>query len=137
MKGFVDAVTGFAADEEGSGVAYVRLQLGGSARVLRVPFRVRRYPALRGREVGYAALTAVGETLRGRNVQRVRFILDDAQLRSDLREHRDVPAPLTVAYVRLRCVLNGFQAYEVAPAGDAASDLTARARSEIAMHVAA
>jgi hypothetical protein len=40
-------------------------------------------------------------------------------------------------YVRLGCALNQFRRYEIAdlPPGDA--DLSARARSEVAMHVAA
>jgi hypothetical protein len=136
MKGYVDAATGFAADAQGNGVAYVRLQLGGTPRVFRIGFELKRYPALLDREVGYAALTAVAAGLRRRGVERVRFAIDDARLASDLREHREVPAPLTLAYVRLRCALNQFKEYDIA-ASSGESDLTARARSEVAMHVAA
>lgn len=137
MKGFVDAATGFAADLQGNGVAFVRLMLGGTPRVLRVAFNVKRYPALLDREVGYAALTAVSAVLRRRGVERVRFTLDDAHLAGDLREHRDVPVPLTLAYVRLRCALNQFKEYDIAASAAGESDLTARARSEAAMHIAA
>ena len=137
MNGFIEAATGFAADAQGQGVAYVRLILAGTPRVLRVPFAVRRYPALRDREIGYAALTAAGAVLRRRGVERVRFTVDDAHLAMDLREHRDVPAPLTLAYVRLRCALNQFKEYDIAASASGESDLTARARSETAMHVAA
>lgn len=137
MKGFVDAATGFAADAQGNGVAYARLTLAGTPRVLRVTFTVKRYPALLDREVGYAALTAIGSVLHRRGIERVRFTVDDANLASDLREHREVPAPLTLAYVRLRCALNQFKEYDIAVSAAGESDLTARARSEAAMHVAA
>lgn len=137
MKGFIEAATGFAADVRGNGVAYARLMLGGTPRVLRVPFTVKRYPALLDREVGYAALSALSAVLRHRGVDRVRFFVDDRHLASDLCEHRDVPAPLTLAYVRLRCALNQFKEYDIAQSGASESDLTARARSETAMHVAA
>jgi hypothetical protein len=136
MKGFVDAATGFAADAQGNGVSYLRLQLGRTARVLRVPFSVRRYPALLDREIAYAALTAAAAVLHRRGIDRVRFLVDDTRLVSDLHEHRDVPAPLTLAYVRLRCTLNQFKEYDIAPSSGE-SDLAARARSEVAMHVAA
>ena len=137
MKGFVDAAAGFAADAQGNGVAYLRLTLAGTPRVLRVPFSVQRYPALLDREVGYAALTAAGRALRNRGIERVRFTIEDAHLANDLREHREVPAALTLAYVRLRCALNQFKEYDIAVSASGESDLTARARSDAAMHVAA
>lgn len=137
MNGFVDAATGFAADAEGNGVAFVRLVRSGTPRVLRVPFRVKRYPALSDREVGYGALTAVASVLRRRGVEHVRFTVDDAHLLCDLQEHREVPPALTLGYVRLRCALNQFKEYDIAASGQRESDLTARARSETAMHVAA
>lgn len=136
MKGLVEAATGYAADAQGDGVAYVRLMLG-APRVLRVPFRVKRYPVLLDREVGYAALAAIASTLRRRGIEQVRLIIDDERLAADLAEHRDVPAALTLAYVRLRCALNQFKEYDVAASPGGESDLTARARSEAAMHVAA
>lgn len=137
MKGFLNAATGFAADAQGNGIAYVRLGDTASARILRVPFTVKRYPALLDREVGYGALTAVSAALRRRGVERVRLRVEDARLAGDLLEHRDVPAALTLAYVRARCALNQFREYEIAEPPASESDLTARARSEVAMHVAA
>lgn len=137
MKGFIQAATGFAADAQGNGVAYLRLALGATPRVLRVPFRVKRYAALNEREVGYAALLAAGAAVRERGIERVRFTVDDEQLVKDLCEHREVPAPLALAYVQLRCALNQFKEYDIAANGADNGDLTARARSETAMHVAA
>lgn len=134
----VNASVGYAADDAGNGVAYVRMGLKeGGPRVLRVAFRVQRQPALSGREVGYAALTAVCAAVRRRGLDFVRFAVDDAALIGDLRKPGNVPPPLALPYVRLGCALNQFRRYETAalPASDA--DLTARARSEAAMHVAA
>jgi hypothetical protein len=48
-----------------------------------------------------------------------------------------VPSALTLAYVRVRCSLNQFREYQIADPAERESDLTARARSEVAMHVAA
>jgi hypothetical protein len=136
MKHLVDAATGFAADPQGNGIAYARVRVAQVPRVLRVPFSVKRYPALLDREVGYAALTAVAAALQQRGVERVRFTVDDAQLARDLREHRDLPSPLALAYVRLCCTLNQFKEFDIVASGSE-SDLTARARGEAAMHVAA
>jgi len=136
MKGLVHAAVGFAADGQGNGVAYARVG-HSAARVLRVPFTVKRYPALLDREVGYGALIAVSDALRRRGCERVRFFVDDERLVRDVLEHRDVPAPLTLAYVRLGCALNQLREYEIAGSPQGESDLTARARSEVAMHVAA
>lgn len=132
----MSAAVGFAADGAGNGVAYVRLGVSAS-RVLRVPFQVKRYPGLSGREVGYAALTAVGIALRRRGVRNVQLAVDDERLAGDLLEHRDVPAALTLAYVRLRCALNQLGEYGVASAAEPDADLTARARADVAMHAAA
>jgi len=134
----VNASAGYAADDSGNGVAYVRMSFKeGGPRVLRVAFRVQRQPALSGREVGYAALTAVCAAVRRRGLDFVRFAVDDAALIADLQKPDNVPPPLAMPYVRLGCGLNQFRRYEIAalPASDA--DLTARARSEAAMHVAA
>ncbi len=137
MNGLVKAAVGFAADPQGNGVAYVRVGNGNGSRVMRVPFTVKRYPALLGREVGYGALTAVSAAMLHRGLERVHLSVDDSRLASDLQEHRDVPAALTLSYVRLRCALNQFREYEIACSPQGESDLTARARSEVAMHVAA
>ncbi len=138
MKGgLTNVMVGFAADAGGSGIAYARVGDSGARRVLRVPFAVKRYPALLDREVGYAALGAVCAALRRRGIERVSLGVDDARLAADLREHRDVPAALALGYVRVRCALNQFHTYEIADAPADESDLTARARSEVTMHVAA
>ncbi len=138
MKGrLTNVAAGFAADTAGNGIAYVRLGESGAGRILRVPFKVKRFPALLEREIGYAALAAVCSALRRRGVERARLCLDDSRLVCDLREHRDVPSALTLAYVRVRCALNQFAEYEIAEPSTGDSDLTARARSEVAMHVAA
>jgi hypothetical protein len=137
MKALVEAAVGFAADAQGNGVAYIRVGGTRAPRVLRVPFTVKRYPALLDREVGYGALIAVSAALRRRGVERVRFLVDDERLVSDVQEHRDVPAPLALAYVRLGCALNQLREYQIAGSPQGESDLTARARSEVAMHVAA
>jgi hypothetical protein len=137
MKGLANVAVGFAADPQGNGVAYVRVGEGSAPRVLRVPFSVKRFPALLDREVGYGALVAVGAALRRRGIERVRLVIDDQRLAGDLREHRDVPGALTLAYVRVGCALNQFSEYEIAASPQGESDLTARARSEVAMHVAA
>ena len=137
MAPMVTVAVGFAANEQGEGIAYVQVGDAAKARTLRVPFSVKRYPALLDREVGYAALTVVGTILRRRGLERAHLTIDDACLTRDLHERRDVPAPLTLAYVRLRCALNQFQEYEIANSPSSPSDLTARARSDVAMHVAA
>ncbi len=134
----VHASVGYAADDAGNGVAYVRMSLKEDGpRVLRVGFRVQRQPALSGREVGYAALTAVCRAVRRRGLEFVRLAIDDDALIAELKKRDNVPSPLAMPYVRLGCALNQFRRYEIAalPASDA--DLTARARSEAAMHVAA
>jgi hypothetical protein len=132
------ASVGYAADDAGNGVAYVRVLLKeGGPRVLRVAFRVQRQPALSGREVGYAALTAICSALRRRGIETIRLAIDDRALIAELRKRENVPPPLAMPYVRLGCALNQFRRYEITdlPAGDA--DLGARARSETALHVAA
>lgn len=136
MNGLVYAPVGYAADPAGNGVAYIRIGQAPEAPVLRVPFTVTRYPALLEREIGYAAVTACASALRSRGIVRARLVVEDARLAQDVVEHREVPHALTLAYVRLRCALNQFREYEIA-AADAPGDLTARARSEVALHVAA
>jgi hypothetical protein len=137
MKGLLSVAAGFAADHQGNGVVYARVGERPGAPFLRIQFTVKRYPALLEREIGYAALTALCAALRRRGVERVRLNLDDERLIGDLREHREVPAPLTLAYVRLGCALNQFASYEISGPSAGESDLTARARTEVSMHAAA
>ncbi|MDQ2663482.1 MAG: hypothetical protein M3Y18_05535 [Candidatus Eremiobacteraeota bacterium] len=136
----IRATVGFAADERGEGIAYARVARPGTSQrgaLVRVPFRLQRMPALLDREIGYAALTAVATHLKERGVERVGFVVDDPRLVEDLRERRDVPQPLGLPYVRLGCALNQFREYDVAPLPGDGSDLSARARAEVAMHIAA
>lgn len=131
----VEARVGFAADAQGLGVAYVATQRAKGSMLLRLPFKVKRYPALQDREIAYAALTVVANALRERGVRRVSFDVADSELVADVTERRQVPPAITLPYVRLGCALNQFAEYHLtAHPGD---DLTARARAEVALHVAA
>ena len=129
------AVLGYAADDAGCGVAYARLGPSGE-NLLRVPFRVRRYPGLGGREVGYAALSAVAGRLCDRGVSRVTFEMNDPDLVSDVAERRSLPAPLILPYVGLRCSLNRLDGYALT-FGPGSEELAQRARGEVTVHVAA
>ena len=133
----IEATVGYSADERGAGVAYVELQAAQTRKLIRVCFTVARYPALLGREIGYAAMAAVVERIVELGCFRVAFHLNDAALIEDLRERRDVPAPLTLSYVTLRCALNRLADYHLADGGLSAEGLNARARAEVALHVAA
>lgn len=128
----IDAHLGYAADRNGRGVAYIRL----ASRVARVPFRVKRFAGLDAREVGYAALTAAADLLHERRFAAVAFHVGDDQLIDDITQHRDVPLPLVLPYVRLRCSLNRFGSFVLDRSSDA-EDLTQRARAEVALHEAA
>ncbi|MGC2129908.1 MAG: hypothetical protein WA629_07425 [Candidatus Aquilonibacter sp.] len=131
----VQVQLGYAADRLGEGVAYARLTTRAGERLVRVAFRVTRFEGLRGREVGYAALTALALMLQERGLQRASFGLADNELVADCNEHRNVPPPLVLPYVRLRCALNRYAAYAVCAGGD--DDLEARARAELVLHSAA
>lgn len=131
----VEVAVGFAADEGGAGVVYARFASSGT--LLRVPFTVQRLPALREREVGYAALIALSPALRRRGVMRVQFGIADESLACDLRAHCDVPPRLSLPYIRLRCALNQFAAYGIANGSPEARELSARAKAELTMHAAA
>jgi hypothetical protein len=136
----VQATLGFAAAElGGAGVAYALLGASGSgAAVVRVSFRCRPLAALRGRDVAYAALRAVAEDVLGRGVTRIVFALDDERLVKDLDERLPVPGALAMPYVSLRCALNRFAEASVVVDGEAAArDLTARARAEVSLDIAA
>jgi hypothetical protein len=131
----VQAQLGYAADGLGQGVAYARLMTRAGERLVRVAFRVQRFEGLGGREVGYAALTAIATMLRERGLERASFGLADDELIADCSDRRDVPPPLVLPYVRLRCALNRFAAYALCAGGD--RDLEARARAELVLHSAA
>jgi hypothetical protein len=133
-----DVVLGYAADPNGSGVAFAAVDTGTTASVVRVPFRVDRLAGLDGREVGYAAVAAVGSHLRSRGFGRVRLRVADGHVVAELTGAKRVPAALTMPYVAARCVLHGFATarIECADPRDVA-DLTNRARAEALLHVAA
>ncbi|MBD5654609.1 MAG: hypothetical protein IAI50_05445 [Candidatus Eremiobacteraeota bacterium] len=131
---------GFAVRPRGGGIAYVRVPGRGATgeAFVRVGFACRPLPALLGRDVAYAALTAVAEMLLRRGIRDVELRTDDRTVATDLAERRILPATLTVPYVALRCKLNRFAAATVAPVGaDLTRDLVARARAEASLDVAA
>ncbi len=128
---------GFAAGSAG-GVAYAALRgANGAESIVRVGFRCRPLAALRGRDIAYAALAAVAEDLLRRDLRDIAFRIDDPELPADLAARRALPAALTVPYVALRCKLNRFRGVTVAYAEGASRDLTARARAEVSLNVAA
>jgi hypothetical protein len=131
----VRAQLGYAADPRGNGVAYVRLTSRTGERLVRVAFRVQRFAGLDGREVGYAALTVVADLLRSHGVERVEFSVPDVHLVADVNEHRDVPVPIVLPYVRLGCSLNPLREFTIAHGED--RDLSQRALSEVALQPAA
>ncbi len=136
----VTATLGFAAGGTGDGVVYVSLA-GAAARdsdgLVRVAFRCQPLPALRGRDIAYAALEAAARRLADRRYP-IRFAIEDQSLAADLIEHRPVPTALTVPYVRAQCALNRLgTATFVARNDRTVRDLTARARAEVALDVAA
>ena len=131
----VQVQLGYAADRLGEGIAYARLTTRAGARLVRVAFRVQRFAGLDEREVSYAALTALAAMLCSRGVERAAFLLPDADLVSDCTTRRDVPPPLVLPYVRLRCALNRFAEYTLRAGAD--PDLEGRARAELLLHSAA
>jgi hypothetical protein len=99
---------------------------------------LRPLPALLGRDVGYAALRAVVAELIHRRIRPVEIRVADATLAEDLACRRDLPAALVVPYVTLRCALNRLPGAAVVPAVErTVHDLTARARAEVSLNVAA
>jgi hypothetical protein len=127
------AELGYAADELGRGVAYLRLAQGGQ--IVRFDFSAPRLRALDAREVGYAALTAAAALLRKRGIVRVDFTLADEQLVDEVAQRRTVPQALVLPYVRLLCALNALDRCSLRHA--ATDDLTSRARADVALHAAA
>jgi len=130
---------GFAAGAE-YGVAYAAL--GGTDErpesLVRVGFRCRPLPALTGRDITYAALQSVAGELLQRGLEAVELRIADGTLPLDLAERRALPSALIVPYVTLRCTLNRFAVASVGvTASRLARDLTARARAEALLNVAA
>ncbi|MBV8728162.1 MAG: hypothetical protein JO233_10270 [Candidatus Eremiobacteraeota bacterium] len=133
----IEATVGFGADDLGNGVAYVELRTSRARRVARVDFSLERIPALLGREVGYAALTAVAKRLADGGFEEASFRVADPQLVDDLDGKAEVPPPLSLGYVNLRCQLNRFRDAKIRVDDQAAEDLAARARAEVTLHIAA
>lgn len=133
-----NAVVGYAANANGFGIAYVRIQSGPQTGLLRVPFRVSSRLGPFDREAGYAAVTAVSRKLAEKQIDPVMIHIEDECLIEEVCGHRKLPASLSLSYVRLGCALNGLAAcgLEKIAAGEAA-DLTARARAEVHLTVAA
>lgn len=135
----VQVQLGYAADRVGNGVAYARLSSRTGERLVRAAFRV---PVLRAQDdtvvarlVSYAALTAIAALLSERGIDRASFLVPDRTLVSDRNEHRDVPPPIVLPYVRLGCALNRFKTYTLDVGDD--PDLAQRARAEVALNHAA
>jgi len=134
-----EVTLGCAAASETAGIAYARVQIGQREHLLRIPFACRPLPALHGRDVAYAAVEAVAARLLERGIRRVVFGVAEPELVADLAGRRNVPAPLSVPYVTLRCRLNRFTAAHIVLAEDerGCRDLEARARAEVLLDIAA
>jgi hypothetical protein len=126
------------AERDGVGVAYAVAGNGGRGSAVRVGFSCRPLPALRGRDVSYAALSAVSDELHARGLHNVTFKIEDEQLALDIASRRTLPSALIMPYVALRCSLNRFAVVHVeGVTGNVARDLAARARAELWLNVAA
>ncbi len=113
---------GFVSDEAGEGIAYGIARRGFLETPFSVAFQAPMRPALEGRDIGYAALLAVGSYVRQRGVRNVVFSFPDARVANDLKQRADVPAALTLPYIELRCSLNRFEDAEVVPLSAADAD---------------
>lgn len=136
----VQVQLGYAADGVGNGVAYARLCSRTGERLVRAAFRVptlrqAQDESIRQRLVGYGALSAIATLLAEHGIDRVAFLVPDETLVRDRNEHRDVPPPIVLPYVRLGCALNRLKAYTLGSGDD--PDLVQRARAEVALNHAA
>jgi hypothetical protein len=126
------------AERDGAGVAYAVVGSGGRGSAVRVGFTCRTLPALRGRDVAYAALDAVAAVMQERGLHRVAFLVDDEQMTLDLAQRRTLPNALILPYLTLRCTLNRFADARVERAtGNVTRDLATRAHAELWLNVAA
>jgi hypothetical protein len=129
---------GYAADERGEGVAYALLGAPKGRSLLRSAFRVQRCGGLAGREVGYAALTAIVAALRHRGTRSLTIDICDDEIVAEIEGRRPIPPALAMPYVTLRCALNGLAQARLRCTDRASvADLEARARAEVSLHVAA
>ncbi|HEY1729453.1 MAG TPA: hypothetical protein VGG22_13830 [Candidatus Baltobacteraceae bacterium] len=124
----------YAANLQGDGVAYA--EIAGENEPRRIAFRLERYPALLGREIGYAALIAVATALRAEGFRAVRLAIPDERVIEDLEQRRQLPQALALQYVQLKCRLNMFSRVDVIVANPS-DDLCARARAEVELAIAA
>jgi hypothetical protein len=133
-----DVAVGYAADRAGTGIAYAAIATGSGLATVKVPFSTAPLPGLDGREFGYAAVAAVGGYLRGRGFTRIRMRIADGPVVDDLTARGTVPPALSMAYVRVRCVLHGFALARVELGEPIEThDLETRARAEITLQTAA
>jgi hypothetical protein len=133
-----DVAVGYAADTTGHGIAFAAIATGTSTGIIRLPFSVKRLPALEGREVGYAAVAAIAAHLKGRGFGRARIRLADEKVAADLNGTGDVPKALAMDYVKTRCLLRGLGPVRLETAEPVEiRDLAGRAQAEVAFHVAA
>jgi hypothetical protein len=136
----VSISVGFAASDGGSGVAYATLRKadGTSGSLVRVGFRCRPLSALHGRDVAYQALIAVAKDALRRELGCIEMRVGDGEIALDIERRRSVPQALMIPYVVLRCALNRFrEARVIAVEDETVRDLTARARAEVSLGVAA
>jgi hypothetical protein len=138
IRSAADVAVGYAVDERGSGVAYAAVGTGGTTSVVRLAFAAPRFPALDGLEAGYAAVAVVAEHLKVRGVDRVRIRTADQRVVDDLSGAGVPPKALAMVYVRTRCLLHGLGSFRIEH-GESTEvrDLTARARADVQLHVAA
>lgn len=133
-----DVAVGYAADSAGNGIAYAAIATGTARSAVRVTFGAQPLPALEGRELAYAAVSAVATYLRGRGFSRLRLRIADDGVVDELNGRRAVPLPLAMAYVKARCALNGFSVARVERGEPIEThDLQTRAQAEIALRASA
>lgn len=131
----VQALVGFAAGNQGRGIAYARLTQGAAKRTIRLEFCVGKCQRSEKHAVAYAALTAVARNFVRRGIACVRFILADAAFVDEISTGNGVGESLALPYVRLRCALNALA--EASVVAGATDELTQRARAEAALNIAA
>lgn len=131
----VQVQLGYSADRNGAGVVYARLSARTGERLVRAAFRAQRFDALGDREVSYAAIAAIATVLREHKIDRVSFFVPDPRVIEDREQHRELPPPLVLPYVRLGCALNRLKQCELHFGAD--PDLDQRALAEVTLHTAA
>jgi hypothetical protein len=133
-----DVAVGYAADHLGRGIAFASIATGTSSGIVRVPFRATAQPALEGRDIGYAAVAAIGAHLKSRGFGRARVRIADNNVVADLSGSGTPPKALAMAYVKTRCLLHGLGAVRLETAEPIEiRDLTKRAQAEVTSHVVA